>query len=271
LNDAEMLAVIAHELTHIRLYTALDGELEVVDRIITAIANHAGSEPPYDETARLFKIYAEIYCDRGAYAVLGDSDPIITGLSKIATGLPGENATTPTHPKNFIRARAIRLWQDQGAAADPDIAKMIEGPADLHRLDVFSQSALHTLTREVLLELLQPDWVRTAGVLGLAQQYFPGLSGPGNSDTGVRERLITALENAEPGIHEYFSYLLLDLALADPSLENQLAGQVIAFAEEVRLAAVFEPICKKEMQFGEKKWQQYKQSALAAWHDVRSV
>src|ERR1700759_1389399 len=84
LNESELLAVIAHELTHIRLYTVLGGELEVADRIITAIANHPASEASYYETARLFKLYTEIYCDRGAYAVVEDPRPVITGLVKIA-------------------------------------------------------------------------------------------------------------------------------------------------------------------------------------------
>ena len=87
LNEEELLAVIAHELTHVRLYTLLNGDLEVADRIITSIANHRDSAAVYLETARLFKLYTEIYCDRGAYTVLGDPAPVITMLLKLATGL----------------------------------------------------------------------------------------------------------------------------------------------------------------------------------------
>src|SRR5258708_14997531 len=50
LNEAELLAVIAHELTHVRLYTLLDGELEVADRILTAIGDHPHTASPYYET-----------------------------------------------------------------------------------------------------------------------------------------------------------------------------------------------------------------------------
>jgi len=156
LNEAELLAVIAHELTHIRLYTLLDGDLEVADRIITAIANNYNSEPPYYETARLFRLYTEIFCDRGAYAVLGDAGPVITSLVKLATGLsevnaesyiqqadevfsaqPGTQSVMPTHPENFIRARALRLWhEEQGVAKAPaaigDVATTgIEGVRDV--------------------------------------------------------------------------------------------------------------------------------------------
>ena len=65
-DEEELLAVLSHELTHVKLYSMLDGELEVADRIITAIANHNNSEASYYETARLFRLYTEIFCDRGA-------------------------------------------------------------------------------------------------------------------------------------------------------------------------------------------------------------
>ncbi|MBA4058388.1 MAG: peptidase M48, partial [Marivirga sp.] len=56
LDEAEMQVVIAHELTHIKLYTLQNGQLEVTDRIITAIANNYNSEAAYFETARLFRL-----------------------------------------------------------------------------------------------------------------------------------------------------------------------------------------------------------------------
>jgi hypothetical protein len=231
LDKAELLAVVAHELARIHLHTILDGDLEVADRIVTAIADHPDSEVAYYETARIFKLYTEIYCDRVAFTVAGDSGPVISGLQI---------------PEDSIRSRAVRLWQDQREAAEPVITKMIEGLAGLDRLDLFTREALYALTRDILLELLEPEWTRTAVVMGLAHQYFPGLSWQEEAGTGVRERLISALAGAEPSIHEYFSYLLLDFALADPSLENLLPERALAFAGELGLSAVFDPIFKKE-------------------------
>ena len=132
LDEEELLAVLAHELTHIKLYSMLDGNLEVADRIITAIANNYNSEASYFETARLFRLYTEIFCDRGAYTVLEKTGPVITSLVKVSTGLDKVNAesyvkqadeifsanmTTKasgvSHPENFIRAKAIQLWHDK--------------------------------------------------------------------------------------------------------------------------------------------------------------
>ena len=308
LNGDELLAVIAHELTHIRLYTLLDGDLEVADRIITAIANHHNSEAVYLETARLYKLYTEIYCDRGAYAVLGDPVPVITMLLKLATGLstvnadsysrqaeaifsaePGTQSATPTHPENFIRTRALRLWHEQAAAAAPAITRMIEGLPDLDRLDLFSQQALNDLTRDFLQEYLRPEWFRTTLVTGLAQQYFPDLFGkaaaapktsapaPAAADLAAApserhpeqllpaEQLAAAIAALHPGIRTYFGYVLLDFALADPSLEEMPAGRALEFAAEMELSAVYDTICKKELQFSDKKWQQHKQKVQAAY------
>ena len=194
LNGEELLAVIAHELTHIKLYTLADGELEVADRIITAIANNNNSSAPYYETARLFRLYTEIYCDRGALAVLGDTTPVINMLLKIATGLPVVHAesyrqqaeeifsaspatrsVTGTHPENFIRTHALRLWFEKKEAAEPEITRMIEGLPELDRLDIFSQKELAGLTRDFLLYYLRPKWFQSTLVTSLARQYFQDL------------------------------------------------------------------------------------------------
>ena len=221
LSEPELLSIIAHKLAHVRLYTLLDGDLEVADRIITAVGDHAGTTSlsagaaAHRETARLFKEYTAIFCDRGALAVVGNSNAVIT--------------------KNFTRARALQLWQDQGTQADPAIQKLIEGPISLDHLDLFSQASLHSLTRDVLLELLRPEWTRTPMVMSLALAYFPDLSWTGVPETAVAGKLGTILAEADKSVHDYFSYFLLDLTLADPQLGNQLTGRTIAFAGEAGL------------------------------------
>lgn len=301
LNDAELLAVIAHELTHVRLYTLLDGDLEVADRIITAIANNYNSDPPYYETARLFKLYTEIFCDRGAYAVLGDTGPMITSLVKIATGLsevnaesynrqadavfsaePGTQSVMPTHPENFIRTRALRLWHEQqgeappGEAAEDVICRMIEGKPELDRLDLFTQRELNDLTKLFLQEYLRPKWFQSTLVMGLAREYFPmgkeggaGRSENGGGEAGLseasRERLLDIITGAHPSIRDYFAYVLLDFVLADPSLEEMPAGRAFEFAEEMQLTAAYDLVYKKELQLSDKKWQQHKQRVHEAY------
>jgi Zn-dependent protease with chaperone function len=320
LTEEELLAAIAHELSHVRLYTLLNGDLEVADRIITSIANHRDSEAdyrgkgpsagtslaPYVETARLFKLYTEIYCDRGAYAVLGDPAPVITMLLKLATGLvtvnadsysrqaeaifsaePGTTSATPTHQENFIRTRALRLWNEQGEAATAAITRMIEGLPDLDRLDLFSRQELSDLTREFLQEYLRPGWIRSTLVTALERQYFPDESpfeGTGdirsasavfeqdrNTDAHVvrqSSQLQEAIAGLHPDIRTYLGYVLLDFALADPSLEDMPAGRAFEFAAEMQLSDVYDAICKKELQLNDKKWLQHKQKVQKAYAEL---
>lgn len=298
LNEEELLAVIAHELTHVRLYTLLDGDLEVADRIITSIANHRDSDGVYLETARLFKLYTEIYCDRGAYAVLGDPAPVITMLLKLATGLatvnaesysqqaeaifsaePGTTSATPTHPENFIRTRALRLWHEQGEAATAAITRMIEGLPDLDRLDLFAQQELGDLTRQFLREYLKPEWMRSTLVTALERQYFPDPASPSGRESAdqaadqerTREgaaHLQEAIAGLHPDIRTYFGYVLLDFALADPSLEDMPAGRAFEFAGQMQLSDVYDTICKKELHLNDKKWLQHKQKVQKAYAEL---
>jgi hypothetical protein len=286
LSEQELLAVLAHELTHIKLYTMLEGQIEVTDRIITAIANNYNSEPAYYETARLFKLYTEIFCDRGAYAVLEDTTPVITSLIKAATGLPqvsaesylqqaeaifSADATTQatafTHPENFIRARAIQLWHLQQEKAEPEIIRMIEGVMDLDRLDLFKQEQLVALTREFLDLYLKPRWFQTSLISSHAGQFFANYSPRPDAvlTTAFREKL----EEAHTSVREYLGYLMLDFALLDPSLEQVPFGWAYQFSEDVALKAPFDALVKKELKLSDKKLSQHKQSCLAAFQGVK--
>src|SRR5258708_27225624 len=86
---------------------------------------------------------------------------------------PDTQVATRRHPENFIRSRALGLWFEKQAAAEPEIARMIEGLPDLDRLDIFSQKELAALTRDFLSYYLRPKWFQSALVISLAREYFP--------------------------------------------------------------------------------------------------
>lgn len=286
LDEEELLAVLAHELTHIKLYSMLDGNLEVADRIITAIANNYNSEASYFETARLFRLYTEIFCDRGAYTVLEKTGPVITSLVKVSTGLDkvnaesyvkqadeifSANATTKTsgisHPENFIRAKAIQLWHDKKELAEDEIIKMIEGISDLDQLDIFRQKELAELTRSFLQLFLKPKWFQSTTVISLAKQYFPDFSW--DEKAVLNEKLIDTIGTAHQSVKEYLGYILLDFALVDASLEEIPSGWAFQFAEDMQLKESYESIIKKELKLSDKKLQQHKQKMLNAYYEVK--
>jgi hypothetical protein len=102
--------------------------------------------------------------------------------------------------------------------------------------------------------------------MGLASEYFPDMRlVGGDSGEADREKLVDAIAGAHSSIRDYFAYVLLDFALADPSLEEMPAGRAFAFAAEMQLTTIYETVYKKELQLSDKKWQQHKQKVQAAY------
>ena len=286
LDENELLAILAHELTHVKLYSTLQGELETAERIIMAIAGNYHSEPAYYETARLYRLYTEIYCDRGAYTVVEDTGPVIASLVKVATGLDkvsgesyakqaeeifstasGVKAATVSHPENFIRARAIQLWHEKKEAAEEEIIKMIEGSTDLDQLDVFKQQELLQFTRKFMQLLLKPNWFRSTLVTSLAKQYFTDFSY--DEEVTLDEQFVERISEAHTSIKDYLGYIMLDFSLVDGALEQIPFGWAFQFAETIQLKDVFDAIVKKELQLSDKKLQQHKQKTMSAWYKLK--
>jgi Peptidase family M48 len=286
LDDEELLVVLAHELTHVKLFAMQEGELEIADRIITSIANNYTTEPAYYETARLFRLYTEIFCDRGAYTVLEKIEPVITSLVKISTGLDKINAENYlkqadeifsadeslktaglSHPENFIRAKAIQLWHEKKELAEEEIVKMIEGIIDIDKLDIFKQKDLTQTTLQFLQLFLKPKWFQTTLVLSQAKQYFPDFFI--NKDILLSQKFSETLGASHVSVKEYLSYLLLDFAMLDASLEEIPMGWSFQFAEDVQLKNEYDTIIKKELKFSDKKLQQHKQKTLNTFYEVK--
>ena len=283
LNDDEMLAVIGHELSHVQLYMQLNGNVEVTDRIITAIANHYSSTPAHYETARLFKLYTEIFCDRGAYIVTQDYAPIISSLVKISTGLQTVNAdsfikqaeeifsrdasvktTAISHPENFIRAKAIWLWHTKGYTAENEIKQMIEGHVNIEELDLFRQQQISTLTEKVIKLLLKPQWMQTEQTIALAKQYFGNIQL--NNDAYNKAEFLHEIENLHYNLQDYFAYVLYDFATADKTLEDVPLGYCFFLADELKIEKPFAHVIKKEKKLTEKKVTALKKQTLAEFH-----
>lgn len=283
LTEEELLAIIAHELSHIHLYKQLNGNVEVADRIITAIANHQGSTPAHYETAKLFKLYSEIFCDRGAYIVTGNYQSIITSLVKIATGLQTVNpdsyikqaeeifandANTKTlgitHPENFIRARAMWLWHTRGHEAEPAIQKMIEGQTGLDELDLFQQQYSALITKELIELILAPQWMQTPQTIALAKQYFSSIK---LNQIVDKTSLAIKIEHLHSNLQEYLAYVLYDFTTSDKELEDLPMGYCFFLADELKLTNAFSGAVKKEKKLTDKKTSSLKKQSLAAYHE----
>jgi hypothetical protein len=264
LSDDELRTILAHELMHHLLWSRSSGELLVAEQMLSAMAGHSRSEASHVETARLFRLYLEVHCDRAALLVCPDPLVGISALLKVQTGLAdlrpesylrqseeifgqAEVKTEGlTHPESFVRARALKLWADQGPAAEAEIARMIEGPLDLGRLSLPAQQRLSRLTRRVLEAFLQPTWLQTDPLVGHARLFFPDLVPP-SAETRAPEVTPEELAGATERTRQYLAFVLLDMATIDRALEEAPLAAALRVAEALGLGEEFLAAATREL------------------------
>lgn len=279
LNPAELRGVIGHELAHFILWSSSERKFLLADRIAQAMAINAQADPSHVESARLMRLYTEIYADRGALRVTGDPAVVISGLVKMHTGLQQVDAASYvrqaeevfargrvktdglSHPEAFLRARAIMLWAEMAPNVDTEVTRMIEGPASLDRLDLLGQQRLTELSRRWLQLFLRPAWFRTDAVRGQARLYFPDFDfvADGHSDSP----LIDELRGSDSSVRDYFCYLLLDFAAVDPELDQEPLRAAFELASELAWDERFEALVVKELKIKKRDAQGLRAEARA--------
>ena len=261
LNAEELKSVIGHELAHYHLWERDGGEFHIADRLIHAVASDPRASASHEQTARRYQIYTEIFADRGSLRVTSDANPVVASLVKIQTGLSQVSAASylkqaeeifangnvategVSHPEAFIRARALALWKEQGADAALGISRMIEGAATIEELDLIGQRRMTAATRRLLQYLLQPKWFQTPATLGHAKLFFDDFQPAKNDDASLGEEL----KLGDTTLREYFCYVLLDFAKADPDLDEMPLAAALELSRKLEFDAQFEKLAAKEL------------------------
>jgi Zn-dependent protease with chaperone function len=269
LSAAELQAVLGHELVHFLLYDRWDGEMLVVSEILQALSNDASAHPCHLESSRLFRLYSEIFADRGALAVTGDPLVAIATLIKLGTGLTEVNAESYlrqaeeiftksqvkanelTHPEPYIRARALKLFAEQGEAAGPEIELIIEGAPTLNRLDLVGRQRVANHTRRLVQHFLVPAWFQTEPVLAHARLFFPDVTP--ETDADFVSMLAEQLERADQSLQDYYCYVLLDFVAADRDLEEAPLAAALTLCERLGVAKRFSLITARELAMTKKR------------------
>ena len=286
LDRQELTSVIGHELAHYHLWSCDDREFHVTDRLIHAVAADPRASSSHIQSARWFQLYTEIFADRGSLHVTGDVRSVVSSLVKMQTGLTHVSADSylkqadevfntsqvrsegTSHPEDFIRARALALWAEQGETATPLIAAMIEGVATLDELDLVGQARVTSATRELIEYFLQPGWLQTDGTLGHARLFFPDFQPATRRDPAVLSRL----RFTDPSLRNYICALLSDFAKADPDLDDLPLAAALELSRQLQIEEAFEKLVARELKIKARDLKRLKERAaeMVAGADVSS-
>ncbi|MDA3615674.1 M48 family metalloprotease [Polluticaenibacter yanchengensis] len=281
LDKEEKAAVIAHELSHSLLYSNYK-KVETANSMVNMLGNNFRATAGHYETARLFKLYTEIYCDRGAYIVNENYNAIISSLVKMDTGLENVNADDYikqaheifatdnktktagiTHPENFIRARALHLWHTNKETADDLIKEMIEGIATIDQLDLFAQQQITEITHDLILIILAPKWIQDEKNLQLAREYFKDFE-PGKQTINT-QNFKDRIQKLHDTVKDYLAQVMYDFAVVNQGDMDINTGYLLTLSSEFDLQNQLETIVKKEQKLTAKKYQAVKKAATEAY------
>jgi hypothetical protein len=284
LSEPELTAIFAHELSHVWLFRMNNGDFETTHRILNAIVRNNQGEASYIETARLFQLYVEVFCDRGSLLVVEDISCVVSALLKITTGVKQMDASQYleqietafsqsketrserySHPENYLRAKAIELWQKENTAANSTIEQLIQGKPHLDSLDIFYQKVIAQKTNHLIQLLLKPNWMRTTLTLSHSKSFDINT----HEDVLITKAFTDFIDGANPSIKNYFAFILLDFVTVDMEIKTPALGWALQLSEDLGMASIFEAIIAKENKYTLKKMKSLKAEALTAFNNLK--
>ncbi len=277
LSEAELRALLGHELSHHVLWTCESGELLAAERALTAL-NQAETSVSASATERLFNLHTEVFCDRGGMLAAGERDAAICCLVKVQTGLSKVNAAAyvtqadevlakdaggsegQTHPESFLRAKALATFAEAGAQGDAALRALLEGPAELDRLDLLRRAELTELVRGLLDLALAPAWMQTDATVGHARLMFDDYAVPDVAGVTLADLAASLTPYAETA-RQVLSWVLVDLVALEPDLAPLPLAHGLTLAEGLGLKAALVQAVNKELRVTKKAIAQVERDA----------
>lgn len=284
LNPDELLALFGHELSHIHLNSVENGDFEVTNRIINAIANDYKSELFYHETARIFQLFTELYCDLGALKVTENLETVITTLVKIETGLEKVSAESylkqadeilarieagssgESHPEIFIRAKSLQLLSNPNEENIKKIEEIVKGKLDLQLLTLFGKKEVYGITKNLIDLFTKPKWMQSENNIVLYRQYFAQYNP--NRELILDTDFKAKISNSKDNLKNYYAYILYDFSMSDPELKEIAIGHALDFSEQLELDSFLKTIIKKEQKLTEKTFKDFCKKCTTALNQI---
>lgn len=263
LNSLELRALFGHELTHYLLWQNWNGDLLTATEMLNALICDHKAHSAHFASLRLLRLYGEIVCDRGGLFVTNDLGAVVSMLVKVQTGITDVNAESYlrqaeeifargpaktegiTHPEGFIRARALRLWSENGSETTAAISAMIEAKTELRELDLLAQRRVATWTRKLVDYLLAPKWFQTDSVRAHAKLYFEDFEVV--PQTSPVSTLKSEIDLDTKSIVDYCCFVFLDFVTADRDLEELPLAAALVLAEELAIKERFIELARQEL------------------------
>lgn len=273
LDEDELRFLLAHELSHFLLWQMENGEYQLGDDVLHTLCQETDPHNAHIHSLRRYRLYTEIFCDRCAWTVVDDVAKVITTLQKTTSGQM--NQLSPaifrqqaqglleadldameevSRSEMELRALAIHMWLAQADQAEPWIANMVHGNASLSTLDLLSQRRLQVKTRQVIDRFMEHAKVRTQRLLTLCRDYFPDYQfGEYEHEPNAP---IESLTREHESVKQYFTYVLLDLATADPELDEVPLAVALQVSLQLEIEERFSQAAAKEMRLRKRQLQQ---------------
>ena len=279
-KDAELTALIGHELAHHWFWTLDGGIYHAADRVLVACENDPRVSTSQVRTARLYRLFTEVLADRGAALACQALDPAVATLVKVHTGLNNVSAASylkqarevldqdagdaaASHPETFQRARALELWCGGDAGAEQWVGRALHGALRTEALDLMGQKRLTALTRELLAQFLRHKCLRSDLMLAHARRFFDDLVPAGTEDASLAGRIAEL-----SGVHDYVCALLMDFATVDRELEDIPLAAAYECARVHGLAQAFDSFSDKYLEYPKRRLTKIRRDAAQILADA---
>lgn len=274
-------AIFGYKLFHYLLYNIESQCYFITERILNALAC-AAADSSYYQSARLFALYTEIFCDRGAYLAVRDISIVNNAFYKLSPGQThgagkrpcfekapakrsiaaatefSSDAETESESESdmeddkqseyFLRSQALSGWVDK--QNEQAIISLTRAAVTIENLDLLEKKTITKQTRRLIQTILTYPGMRNAIALAYACQFFN--NGNLSNLEQLDQRDIIGIRSSANTVKEYFSYILLDFCvLKRESVETSLIAGV-ALSSRIGIYQHFSELAKQELNLSRK-------------------